>query len=224
MQQIGMEKFAIRAHLRSPIIMRGQITLDALLMAVLGRGDVSELIKCVDGLYYASSAMTDMSGLFQRAAFVASMRPEHTPEWREVIKSNTKTDGLPPDSDGGRSNDVLIGVARQRTAGNILNGYVARYTKVVEWHAVGHAAAVLDCLKNIPFIGKKRTAGYGEVESWEVAESDLDGIAGYANEPLRPIPVERWEYGGDWVPVEAAWKAPYWEVRNRTKCFVPAAA
>jgi len=221
-----MEKFLIRARLRTPIIMRGQVTLDALLMAILGRGDVSDLIKCVDGLYFASSAMTDLSGLSQRAAFVASMRPEHTPEWRDVIKPNTKTDDLPADalpSEGGRLNDVLIGVARQRTAGNILSGYVARYTSVVEWHAIGHADAVLGTLQGVPFIGKKRTAGYGEVTGWEVAESDLDGIAGYANEPLRPVPVERWEHGGDWVPTEAAWKAPYWEVRNRTKCFVPAA-
>ena len=75
-------------------------------------------------------------------------------------------------------------------------------------------------LQDVPFIGKKRTAGYGQVDKWEVVESDLDGIVGYANEPLRPIPVDRWEYGGDWVPMEAAWKAPYWEVRNRTKCYV----
>jgi hypothetical protein len=55
-------------------------------------------------------------------------------------------------------------------------------------------------------------------------QSELDGVSGYMNEPLRPVPVERWVHGGDWIPVEAAWKAPYWEVRNRTKCYVPITA
>ena len=213
-----MKSFTIRAQLSSPIILRGQSTLDALLMAVLGKGDVSNLLKCVDELYYASAAMSGELGLFQKASFVASMRPERTPEWRDVIKPNTQTEGLPVGEE--RMNDLKIGVARQRTAGNILNSYSAIYSPVVDWHAVGDAEGVLQCLTDVPFIGKKRTSGFGEVKSWEIFESDLDGIAGYANEPLRPIPVERWEYGGDWVPVEAAWKAPYWEVRNRTKCFV----
>lgn len=221
-----MEQFSIRAHLRAPIIKRGHSTLDALLMSVLARGDVSDLLRCDRGLYFASSGFTDLSGLDQRAAFVASMRPEHTPEWRDLIRANTKTSGLPPEAeptDGSRLNDLQIGVARQRTAGNILSGYKAQITSFVEWHAFGDGAGVLNALKDVPFIGKRRTSGYGEVSHWELSESDLDGLVGYLDEPLRPIPVERWEHGGDWIPMEAAWKGPYWDVRNRTKCFVPIA-
>lgn len=219
-----MEKFSLRAYVKTPVIKRGQVTLDALLMAVRGCGDVSDLLQCVDGLYFASAGMSDQSGLFQRASFVASMRPEHTPEWRDVIRPNTKTEGLPPDAlqtPGARLNDIMIGVARQRTAGNVLSAYTAHVTAFIEWHAVGHLHQVFEVLQDVPFIGKKRTAGYGEVTHWELGDSDLDGIVGYLGEPLRPVPVDRWEHGGDWIPLEAAWKAPYWEVRNRTKCYVP---
>ena len=222
-----MEKFSIRAHLKAPIIFRGQVTLDALLMSVLGMGDVSHLLRCDDDLYFASAVIPESTGLEQRAAFVASMRPEHTPEWRDLIRPNTKTEGIPATSiptETGKLNDVVIGVARQRTAGNILSGYWAKTTPFVEWHAIGDPEAVLNVLKDVPCIGKRRVAGYGEVDRWELQQSELDGVSGYMNEPLRPVPVERWVHGGDWIPVEAAWKAPYWEVRNRTKCYVPITA
>jgi len=219
-----MKNFAIQAKLKAPIILKGYTTLDALLMSVLGKGDVSELLKCTDDLYFASAALPEDLGITQKASFVASMRPEQTPEWRDIILPNTKTDGLPNNFElqgSKRVNDLKIGLARQRDAGNILSSYSARYTPIVEWHAIGIAEAVYDVLKEVAFLGKRRTAGYGEVEEWGLLDSELDGIVGYANEPLRPIPVERWQYGGDWIPEEAAWKAPYWEVRNRTKCFVP---
>jgi hypothetical protein len=222
-----VEKFSIRAHLETPIIFRGQVTLDALLMSVLGKSDVSHLLRCDEDLYFASAVILESTGLEQRAAFVASMRPEHTPEWRDLIRPNTKTEGIPATSipaDMGRLNDVVIGVARQRTAGNILSGYWAKTTPFVEWHAIGDPEAVLNVLKDVPCIGKRRVAGYGEVDRWELSQSELDGVSGYMNEPLRPVPVERWVHGGDWIPVEAAWKAPYWEVRNRTKCYVPITA
>lgn len=205
-----MNKFTIRAHLATPVIRRGHCTLDALLMATLGRGDVSGLLKCVDGLYYASAGITPISSLSpQRVAFVASMRPEHTPEWLDVIKPRRG------------SNEVKIGLSRQREGGNVVNDYQATHVDFIEWHALGHADKVFAAIEHVPFIGKRRTSGYGEVHRWEVADSDLDGISGYADEPLRPVPSDRWTLGGDWVPVEAAWRAPYWDVRNRTKCFVP---
>ena len=144
-----------------------------------------------------------------RAAFVASMRPEHSPQWLDVIAPFT------------RKGDVQIGLARQREGGNILNGYQAKVASAVEWSATGHMDRVLEVVNEVAFIGKKRSAGYGEVERWEVRPGELDGIVGFLGEPLRPVPTERWTAGGDWIPVEAAWKAPYWDVRNRTRCYVP---
>ncbi len=204
-----MDTFVLRARLRSPVIQRGYSTLDALLMAVLGRGDVTDLLHCVDGLYYASAGFpVDVIGQ-SPASFVASMRPEHTPCWGHVIQPNTK--------DG----DVQIGLARRREGGNVLNAYTASTARAVEWYATGHMDAVLAVVQSVSFIGKKRSAGYGEVEHWHAQHDDLDGLIGYLGEPLRPVPTERWTAGGDWIPMEAAWKAPYWDVRNRTCCFVP---
>lgn len=205
-----MKPFVLRAHLRSPIIRRGFVTLDALLMATLERGDVSDLLRCEQDLYFASSGFAVDAVASQRASFVASMRPEHSPHWLEVLQHNTK--------DG----DLRIGLSRQREAGNIINGYQATVARAIEWYATGHADAVLDVMQSVRFIGKKRSAGYGEVTRWETEDGELDGLVGFASEPLRPIPTARWTEGGDWIPVEAAWKAPYWDVRNRDRCFVPA--
>jgi hypothetical protein len=209
-----METFLLRATLSTPIIQRGYITLDALLMAVLQKADVSAFLHCEQDLYFASASWlveepASETGKKPSAAFVASMRPEHSPHWVDLIKPNSKR------------GDLTIGLARQREAGNVLNSYRTRSATSVEWYATGDANAVLNAVQHVPFIGKRRTSGYGEVLRWEIEPGDLDGIVGYAGEPLRPVPANRWTAGGDWVAQEAAWKAPYWDLRNRTKCFVP---
>lgn len=204
-----MKTFTLRAKLCTPVIRRGFVTLDALLMSRLGRGDVSDLIRCDQGLYFASAGFPVDAVTTQRASFVASLRPEHTPEWLDVVKPNTRT------------GDLQIGLSRQRECGNIINAYKATVASAVEWYATGHMQQVLEVVSPIGFIGKRRASGFGEVNSWEIEEGELDGLVGYNNEPLRPVPTERWREGGDWIPVEAAWKAPYWDTRNRTKCFVP---
>jgi len=204
-----LEHFVLRAHLRTPVIRRGHFTLDALLMSSLASGDVSHLLRCENDLYFASSGFAVEAYATQRASFVASMRPEHSPHWVDLVRSNTK--------DG----DLKIGLGRQRDAGNIINAYTATVASGIEWYATGDMQAVLEAVHSIPFIGKRRTSGYGEVIRWEVQAGELDGVVGYAADPLRPVPTERWTKGGDWVPVEAAWKAPYWDVRNRTRCFTP---
>lgn len=208
---MGMETFTVRAHLRSPFIQQGYTTLDALLMAVLGRGDVSDILHCEDDLYFASAAMpvSVQERRAKGAQFVASMRPELSPVWGEVIAPNT------------RGGDVQIGLARQREGGNVLSSYPSIVAQGIEWAATGDMHAVLAVLETVGSIGKRRAAGYGEVSHWEVEPGSLDGISGFLGEPLRPVPTERWKLGGDWVPIEAAWRGPYWDVRNRTKCFVP---
>ena len=204
-----METFTLRAYLRSPIIRNGHMTLDALLMAVLEQGDVSDLLRCEDGLYLASAAhLVDIRGS-QPTPFVASMRAERTPEWAEVMKPWT------------RSGDIAIGDKRMREGGNVLNEYVADAATAVEWYATGHSDAVLKAVQGVAFIGKRRSAGYGEVEQWAVEPGELDGLVGYLGEPLRPVPVERWIEGGDWPAVDAAWKPPYWKVESRAKCYAP---
>jgi hypothetical protein len=91
------------------------------------------------------------------------------------------------------------------------------------WYATGHKDAVLAALKDVRFIGKRRSAGYGEVSGWEADTGQLDGLVGYGGEPLRPIPVARWTEGGDQIAIDTAWKPPYWEIANRAKCYAPEA-
>lgn len=207
-----MNPFTIRAGLKTPLIRNGYMTLDGLLMAELGRGDVSHMIRCVDGLYYASAAvLADVTGSI-KASFVASMRPDRTPEWLNVVAPNTK------------SGDLSIGDSRYREAGNVINAYDAVVAAAVVWYATGDRDAVLSALQEVRFIGKRRAAGYGEVTGWEVEDGDLDGLVGYLAEPLRPIPADRWTEGGDQIAIDTAWKPPYWAIENRAKCYAPETA
>ena len=208
--------------------MRGYLTLDALLMAELVTGDVSHLLQLDDGLYRASAAfLVDPLDQKQKASFVASMRPEHHPELRELIAPNTHTPNAPPllhtHRVRGKVNDVVIGRAKRREAGNILNQYAAHVATAIEWYATGHPDQVLSVVSGIAFIGKKRSAGYGEVGVWQVLPGTLDGLSDELGEPLRPVPVDRWPLDTTLIASEAAWRAPYWDIRNRTKCYTPEA-
>lgn len=204
----GLERFILRAYLRTPVIKNGYMTLDAVLMAELGR-EVTDILMCEDGLYYASAAFLVDDAGSQKAAFVASMRADRTPEWLGVIRGNTKND------------DVAIGEARAREAGNVINSYDAKIACAVEWYATGQMATAKAALEGVRFIGKRRNAGFGEVIRWEAEQGNLDGLVGYFGEPLRPIPASRWTEGGDQIAIDTAWKPPYWEIGNRARCFAP---
>lgn len=154
-----MECFTLRAYLKTPVIRLGYMTLDALLMAELGRGDVGDLIRCEDDLYYASAAFLVGEVATQKAAFVASMRPERSPQWLDVIQ---------PFAENALGElDVGIGERGAREVGNVINDYPAKVAGAVEWYATGEREAVLKALQHVRFIGKRRAAGYGEVWRWE---------------------------------------------------------
>jgi hypothetical protein len=201
--QSKQERFILRAYLRTPIIMQGYLTLDALLMAKLTCGDVSHLLHCQDDLYYASAAFpVDVIGT-QYYSFVASMRPTTMgPVWAESLAPNS-------------ANKLSIGESRQREYGNVTNRYLATACKAVEWHATGDASAVHEILRDTAFLGKRRATGMGEVAQWEIEAGELDVIVSYLGEPLRPVPVGFWLHGGDWPVIEAAWRPEYWATRNR---------
>ena len=63
-----MAPFTLRARLAAPIIRRGFVRLDALLMALLGRGDVSDLLLCEQELYFASAGIMAAGGAVQGQA------------------------------------------------------------------------------------------------------------------------------------------------------------
>lgn len=189
------------------------MTLDAVLMAVLNRGDVSDLIHLnSDGLYHASSA--HFAGVYdssRRQTLLASMRPESSPEWAEILDSNTR--------DGGLSIDP----SRAIGAGNVLNTYKAIEAESIYWMAVGRPGEVLNIMRDVLSMGKGRTSGWGQVSRWRIEPYEGDGLYGTSGMPLRPIPVHllRDDFAFDVPTLDLAWRAPYWDLQNRARCVVP---
>lgn len=84
---------------------------------------------------------------------------------------------------------------------------------LVEWYAVGDADAVLELLSLVTHLGKKRSVGKGEVQSWSVTRdvAPWDGFPVVREgRPLRALPL-------DWPGVRDADRArrvlspPYWQ-------------
>lgn len=211
------ERFQIVAYMDTPLIMRGPMTLDALLMSLLGDLPVKGIIHSFGGLFFSSAAFFDAQSVTQPASFAASMHPiNRAHEWIGAIKPNT------------RNGDVRIGAARKSEAGNVINTYQATGTSCIRWFGSGDAQAAYSALKNVSAIGLARKAGFGAVAHWAVEEGLHNGLIDDQGLPLRPIPVSMWGMVGggdptvlDLIPVEMAWRGPYWHPANRCACYAP---
>lgn len=210
-----MERFTLKAELVTPAIIN-TLTLDGLLGAVLfdELQDVDQAhaaipLRCRDGLYHASAAIPVGTIELGKQSLIAGLRATHDLD-PELIKQGK----------GGQPHRH-IGLTRRSDFGNVMNGYQTMVAEAIQWHAEGDPEQVLELLRNVEFIGKKRTAGFGQVREWQLIESDLDGITDAAGQPLRPVPLSMWQGDGNAIRADAAWRPAYWQPRHRAVCVVP---
>jgi hypothetical protein len=210
-----MEQFTISVNMVTPAIIN-TLTLDGLLGAVLfdQLQDVEQAhaaipLRCRDRLYHASVALPVGRVEFGKHTFIAGLRAAHDLDLGH-IKSNTK--GQP---------HRKIGVKRRSDFGNIMNGYTTIMAESLQWHAEGDPEHTLALLQELDFIGKKRTAGFGQVQDWQLSPSDCDGVSDAAGQPLRPVPSTMWHGDPDAIRADAAWRPAYWRLEHRAICAVP---
>ena len=209
------------ALLKTPIIMRGHLTFDALLAALLfdrdgGRWqDAHQRIplRQTDGLYHASAAILEGGVRAGKVGFSASLRARHDLDPGLIKKGK----------DGVRLHRKLD-EKRRRAFGNVFNTYSAITARAVSWYCEGDVEAIKDLLHDARFIGKRRASGFGEiVEGQRRIETGvaLDGLVDENGKPMRPIPVEMFTGDRSLPIVDAAWRPPYWHPANRAPCYAP---
>ena len=210
-----MERFTIRADMVTPAII-STLTLDGLLGAILfdelqdvDKAHTAIPLRCSDGLYHASVAHPVGAIVFGKHGLIAGLRATHDLD-PSLIKQGKAGQLHRP-----------IRLQRRRDFGNVMNGYQTVVAQAIEWHAEGDAEQVLDLLQEVEFIGKKRTAGFGQVRAWQLIESDLDGISDATGQPLRPVPLDRWQGDPNAIRADAAWRPAYWLPQHRAICAVP---
>ena len=216
-----MDKLRVTATLKSPVITNGGYwTLDGLLAALLFEdcGDVEAAhaaipVKQTDGLFHASAALMEPT-MKEMVSFIASLRAEH----------DIHPDLLKKKKDGITLNNQM-GCKRRAQGGNVQNIYSSATASEVTWYCEGDADAIASMLtiEKVPFIGKRRASGYGEVAEWRVESTELDSIIGLSGEPLRPVPVEMFKGDSRSIKADAAWRPAYWNLNHRAICYVPEA-
>lgn len=212
-----MEKLKVTALMKTPFVTGGgYMTFDALLAGILfdqlqdvDLAHSSVPIKCSQGLFHASAAIYESLDK-SRIAFVANLRAEHSLHFDQIQK-NKAGDGL----------HRRLGRTRRGDYGAVMNSYDSHFAEKVEWYVEGDADAIRALVEPVLFIGKRRASGFGEVSRWEIQESDMDGLVGMLDEPLRPIPVELFKGDPNSIKVEAAWRPAYWNLNHREICFAP---
>lgn len=216
-----MRKLTITAVLKTPIITQGYLTFDGLLAGIIfdkrNDGDVDAAHAAVplvvnDGLFHASAARFHGAS-FGKASFSAGLRASHDLDPSMILKSK----------DGTKLHRTL-GLKRTREFGLVKNDYQTIIADHIEWDVEGDPQGIGDVLEDVFWIGKRRAAGYGEVASWVMKYSSLDGLVNSSGEAMRPIPATRFEGDLTQPLVDAAWKPAYWDFENRAACFVPSHA
>jgi hypothetical protein len=205
-----MDTLRITATLSGPLVTGGgYLTLDALLASAVYSltQDVDQAhnhlpLKQVGGLYHASAAIFEPLAI-GKMAIVQSMRPDDLWLDHQWFKKNKH--GAVHTKFGNLSD-------------NILNSYKTIAAPSMTWYCEGDADRIRALLEHLPMIGKKRVC---TVTQWDVEPGELDGLHGYADEALRPVPVELWDGDTNGAIVDAAWRPAYWDAAGRTACFVP---
>lgn len=214
-----MDTVRISVRLKSPIIIQGYLTLDALLAALLFEqlGDVDAAhaaipVHCEDGLYHASAAIVDPHG-YGPASFAASLRAEHdlNPDW---IKKKGVTQKL----------HRKLGKTRRRDLGMVMSNYQSIYTPTVSWVCTGELSLIKPLLKDLNSIGKKHAQGFGEIEagSWEVVETEESPLVAPDGSPMRPIPETMFQGDRSYPLQDVGWRPAYWNPQHRAICYAPA--
>ena len=57
--------------------------------------------------------------------------------------------------------------------------------------------------------------------SLTIESGTITGLIGPNGEPLRPIPVDRFEGDKSFPIIDTAWKPAYWNPENRAACYAP---
>ncbi len=208
-----MDGLQITATLSSPVIVGSSayMTLDGILGAVLfdqlqdvDAAHAAIPIKQTNGLFHASAVFMEAIDK-GRTAFIAGLYPTHSIDPDLILKN--RRGALHRSFDSSLTN--VMNTYRQITATN------------ATWYVVGDEFKITNLLKSVQFIGKRRASGFGRVVSWDIEQTDTDGLMGYDGEPIRPIPVEMFEGDKSLPIVDAAWRPAYWDLNNRSACFAP---
>jgi len=82
------------------------------------------------------------------------------------------------------------------------------------WEArcIGNADAILDLLKDIAFLGKRRSIGMGEIEEWLVIPDEFDTALTKNGLLHHAIPRDYPQINCDTSPVIVGWTPPQWKV------------
>ena len=206
------KQIKVTATMKSPFLKVGHMTLDGILAAQLfdelhdvDAAHAAVPIKHTNGLFHASAAVFEHIDKV-RQAFIAGLRETHSID-PDLIKKN-------------RHGQLHKKFDTSLT--NVMNSYSAYTAPEITWYATGDVDEVERLLRPIQFIGKRRASGFGEVSEWQIDDGELDGLVGYAGEPLRPVPVDMFTGDNSLPIVDAAWRPAYWNVLNRAACYAPA--
>jgi len=98
--------------------------------------------------------------------------------------------------------------------------YIDFYYTPIDSTDIDEMKHLLAMLKKSAYLGGKRSAGYGMIQSIELHLKSEDWSVWKDGNPTRPIPVE---YAGELdLPMDhCSFRPPYWYNKNKEMCYIP---
>lgn len=207
-----MGRFKIDFQLSSPIVLRGRLYLDAVLLALRTQSGVSY----EDAV--SKMPIARREGIFRCSQLLWDGLPEPvTAKMQMNIWTPREMDGYAYTARKG------FVKSDRKTYKPLMDEYAAMDMPqpyfIVETE---NADALRDAVEGIPALGKWSRKGYGVVVSVNMASTEDDPWVLPDGRPARALPVELWQrmYGGPHALKMEVVSAPYWESQRAQLCAV----
>lgn len=205
------QPFLLDINLKTPVIIKKRLMLDALLMAALeienGAADIplSEIpLRQTDGLSHGSQLFVRQDSI--KSPVIFTKRCEFDAALYAEENNKTKYVSVPR------------GEAKIR-----MDTYESTHSNNVYFFGCGDIERVKALMSLIEGIGKRNTEGFGAISQFMIWPIKNDVSLLHGEIPMRPIPLRLWEKITD-KPIDLSlrlletWHFPYWEIKNREWC------
>jgi len=90
------------------------------------------------------------------------------------------------------------------------------------WYAYGNMEEIKDLCETVTAIGKKKSQGFGYIDSWQFEEWHSDwSEVGLNGKVMRPIPVNSSDNLPDkFTLIQCGYRPPYWHRESKGWCYV----
>ena len=230
-----MENGIISIGLETPVVYTRGTTFDALLWGHVGNewDEIpSDILMKTNGVYHASTLFIDRNDCTICSA--SYVRKFGFNEFHDILHPEDRVKHYKRVDDKTRENYPDLNLKLDLTINpfnNTLDEYPCFKTSAVFFYVTGDIEKITMLLRDLKFIGKKRSGGFGKVKlnedgtpqiNYQIVSGDFVGVVDKNGMAIRPVPIEMQEDFNINPRISSnvivSWR-PNYRYTEKTNCF-----